>query len=235
LLDTGDALVGGGWLGDTTQGEAVVAGMNLMGYDALALGPRELSLGPELLAQRMAEADFPVLSANVVLTATGELLAEPYAILEVGGRRVGVLGLTRTPDEPGSHFQVVDPREVAKERVPEVAGLADIVIVLTNVGYRSAQGIAEAVPGIDLVIAALPGQLPDRAWRAPNTGTLVVTAEQPLPRHSGRRVGRLAVVVRDDGRLTQETWASQPMDNTLADDLRMQALLEGYRPPETQP
>jgi len=41
----GDALVGGGILGDITQGEAIVAGMNLMSYDAFALGPKELALG----------------------------------------------------------------------------------------------------------------------------------------------------------------------------------------------
>jgi 2',3'-cyclic-nucleotide 2'-phosphodiesterase (5'-nucleotidase family) len=201
-----------------------------MRYDALVLGPLELSLGPQLLAQRIAEAEFPVLSANVVLTSTSELLAEPYTILEVGGQRVGVLGLTRPEHEPGSHFQVLSPLEVAHNDIPEIANQADIVIVLTNVGYRTAQEIAMAVRGIDLLVAALPGQLPDRAWRAPGTGTLVVTAEQPLARHSGRRVGRLAVVVGDDGRLAHKSWASIPMDNTLVDDLRMQALLEGYQP-----
>jgi 2',3'-cyclic-nucleotide 2'-phosphodiesterase (5'-nucleotidase family) len=204
--------------------------MNLMGYHALALGSLELSLGPGLLAQRVAEAEFPMLSANVLLAGTGDLLAEPYTILEVGGQRVGVLGLTRPENEQGSHFQVLNPLEVAPDYIEEIGKQADTVIVLTNVGYRAAQEIAMAVPGIDLLVAALPGQLPDRAWRAPGTGTLVVTAEQPLTGHSGRRVGRLAVVVSADGELTQETWASIPMNNTLVDDLRMQALLEGYRP-----
>jgi 2',3'-cyclic-nucleotide 2'-phosphodiesterase (5'-nucleotidase family) len=230
LLDAGDALVGGGWLGDASQGEAIVAGMNLMDYDALALGPLELSLGPEVLTQRMAEAQFPMLSANVVLTGTEELLAAPYTILDIGGRRVGILGLTRPPDTPHSHFHVLDPRGVALERVPELGDLVDSVIVLTNVSYRAAQEIAKAVPGIDLLVAALPGQLPERASRMPSTGTLVVTAEQPLTGHTGRRVGRLAVLVESDGGMAEETWASIPLDNTFADDLRMQALLEGYRP-----
>jgi len=41
LLDTGDALAGGKRLGDATQGQVIVDGMNLMGYDAMALGPLE--------------------------------------------------------------------------------------------------------------------------------------------------------------------------------------------------
>jgi 2',3'-cyclic-nucleotide 2'-phosphodiesterase (5'-nucleotidase family) len=229
LLDTGDALVGGGVLGDTTQGEAVVAGMNLMGYDALALGPLELSLGPDVLRERMAEAAFPLLSGNVVLTGTEELVARPYTVLEVGGRRVGVLGLTRPSHEPLAGFQVLDPLTAANEYVPELAEKSDAVVVLTNLGYRAGLELANAVPGIDLLIAALPGQLPDRARRVPGTGALVVTAEQPLARHSGRRVGRLVVTLGADGGFGGESWASLPMGNTLVDDLRMQTLLDKYR------
>jgi 5'-nucleotidase len=229
LLDTGDALVGGGLLGDTTQGEAIVAGMNLMGYDALALGPLELSLGPNVLRERMAEAAFPMLSGNVVLSGTEELVGRPYTVLEVGGRRVGVLGLTRPSLEPLAGFQVLDPLTAANEYVPELAGKADAVVVLTNLGYREGLELASAVPGVDLLIAALPGQLPDRARRVSGTGALVVTAEQPLARHSGRRVGRLVVTLGGDGGFSGESWASIPMGNTLVDDLRMQTLLDKYR------
>jgi 2',3'-cyclic-nucleotide 2'-phosphodiesterase (5'-nucleotidase family) len=212
-----------------TQGEVIVAGMNQMGYDAMALGPKELSLGPEILGQRIAEARFPMLSANAVLSGTGELLVRPYTILDVGGHRLGILGLTRVPDETLAGFQILDPGAAAAEYVPRVAEQADTVVVLTNMGFRGTMALAQAVPGIDLLIAALPGQLPTQAVPVPETGTLAVTAEQPLARHTGRRVGRLVVTVGSDRGLTGESWASVPMDKTLADDLLMQILLDGYR------
>jgi 2',3'-cyclic-nucleotide 2'-phosphodiesterase (5'-nucleotidase family) len=231
LLDTGDALIGGGRLGEITFGQAVVGGMNLMGYDAMALGPFELSLQKDTLLQRMAEAEFAVLSANAVYTGTQDLVARPYTVLQAGDHRVGVLGLTRLPDAKLTFFQVLDPQQAAAEYVPQVAAEADVVVLLTNLPYRQAVALAGAVPGIDLVVAALPGQLPDKAVRV-SGGALVVTAEQPLARHSGRRVGRLVVTTGSDGTLSGESWQSVAMGPALADDPIMAALLIEYTPEE---
>lgn len=213
------------------MGEAVVAGMNLMGYDAMALGPNELSLGATLLRQRMQEARFPMLSANVLSSDTKELVAAAYVVLELGSYRVGVIGLTRQSDEVLADFEVLDPQESAASLVPEVVELADTVVLLTNLQYRAAIELVQAVPDIDLVVAALPGQLPENAARVSGTGTLAVTAEQVLPRHAGRRVGRLVVSLGSDGSLSGQSWSSQPMGSDVADDPEMTILLDSYRQP----
>jgi 2',3'-cyclic-nucleotide 2'-phosphodiesterase (5'-nucleotidase family) len=211
------------------MGEVIVAGMNLMGYDAMALGPKELSMGGELLQARMDEAQFPILSANSLWSSTVELVAEPYTLLQVGSRRIGVIGLTRLPDVEYPDFEVLEPKESLSQYVTEVEEQVDTVLLLTNLPYKSALEMVEDVPGVDLVVAALPGQLPERAVRVPATGTLAVTAEQALPRHAGRRVGRLAVTVGRDGSLGGEAWASIPLGPQVADDLEMEVLLDGYR------
>jgi 2',3'-cyclic-nucleotide 2'-phosphodiesterase (5'-nucleotidase family) len=230
LLDSGDALIGDGILGNLTQGEAVVAGMNLMGYDAMAVGAKELSLGVDVLRRRMAEAEFPMLSANVVLAESGDLLAQPYAILEIAGRRVGILGLTRVPDEPVSGYHVLDPEQAARQYVSEIAEEVDTIVVLTNMYYRKAMAMADTLPGIDLIVTSLNSQLPSLAVRTPATGTIAVTAEQPLTKHTGRRVGRLVATLNSDGSLSGESWTSVSMDGTIADDLEMQVVLDRYRP-----
>jgi 5'-nucleotidase/UDP-sugar diphosphatase len=204
--------------------------MNQVGYDAMALGIKELSLGPDVLRQRMDEAQFPLLSANVEVSGSGELVAPAFVILEMGGRRLGVIGLTPQPDNPLRDFRVLDPQQAAAQVIPQVAAQADTVVVLTSLTYRAGLALAEAVPGIDLLIAALPMQLPEQAVRAANTGTLVVVAEQPAPAHTGRRIGRLAVTLETDGSLGSESWTSVWMDNTLVDDLLMATLLDSYRP-----
>jgi 2',3'-cyclic-nucleotide 2'-phosphodiesterase (5'-nucleotidase family) len=170
-----------------------------------------------------------MLSANVVLSGSDQLLAEPYTVLDLPEFRVGIIGLTRMPSQPGAGFQVLDPQEAAARYVPQVAGQTDTVILLTNASYRQGLELAQIVPGIDLLIAALPGKLPDRVVRIPETGTVVVSAELPLPRHTGRRVGRLVVTVEHDGDLSIESWATVPMGNKIADDPQMQALLDEYR------
>ena len=229
MLDTGDDLVGGGILGDATQGEVIVAAMSYVGTDAMALGPKELSLGSALLRKRIDEADFPMLSANVLVTGTQELFAPAYTVLEEAGHRIGIIGLTRKPTEPASDFEVEDPSSIAATVVPEVSRQAETVILLTNLDYRSAMTLAATVPGIDLVVAAQPGQLPQDAVVVPGTHTLIVVAEQPLARHTGRRVGRLAVTIMGDGSLTNPVWRSVSLDNTFADDPQMKALLDRFR------
>jgi 2',3'-cyclic-nucleotide 2'-phosphodiesterase (5'-nucleotidase family) len=228
LLDTGDALVGGGYLGDATRGEAVVDGMNLMRYDAMALGPLELSLGAEELRRRLQEARFPILSANVQDARSGDLFAEPYVILNVAGSTVGVLGLTRIPDQPTPGFTILDPLGAAEQILPEIAQKADTIVLLTNLSYRSALTLASDVPDIDLTVAALPSQLPTAPASARRTGTFVVTAEQPLVRHSGRRVGQLRLSVDGEGDLTVRDWESVPMGKEIPDDPEMRRLLDAY-------
>ncbi len=229
LLDTGDSLAGGG-LGNLTEGEVIVAGMGLMGYDAMALGPKELALGLDTLKRRMAEATFPILSANAVLEPGGELLARPYHVVDVGTHRIAIVGLTRPPDQPVEGIRVLDAQEAVSGLMAEVASGADLVILLTNLAVEQAQALAGDVPGIDLVVAALPPHSPTGALRLPGTGTIVVTAEYPMPGHTGRQIGRLAVTVQDDGSLAGETWAAVPLNLFLDDDPEMAALLERYRP-----
>jgi len=203
--------------------------MNLMGYDAMALGPKELSLGPDLLRQRMAEAGFPILSANAVLTGSEELVAEPYTILDVGGRKVGVIGLTRAQGAAPAGFQVLDPQQALERYLPEVREKAGTVIVLTNLEHNAALALAQAVPGIDLVIGALPGQDPSESVRVPGTNALVVVADKASPGHSGRRVGVLLATLGSDGSLTGESWQSPWLGPAIADDPEMQVLLDKSR------
>ena len=203
--------------------------MNLMGYDAMALGPKELSLGLEVLRQRIVEAEFPMLSANVVLSDSGELLAQPYAIKEIAGFRVGIIGLTRVPKNMPAGLQVLNAQEAAVRCVAEVAQEADTIILLTNVKYNQAVQLVRVLPDVDLLVAALPNQLPNQAVRMPDTKALAVTAEQPTQGHTGRWVGKLVVTVESDGSLSLESWQAMSLVKTYADDLKMAVLLNSYR------
>jgi len=235
VLDTGDALVGGvslfgdDQLGELTQGKAIIDGMNLMGYDAMALGPLDLSPGPSVLAERMTQAQFPMVSANVKHEGTGELLAEPYVVVSLGQHRVAIVGLTRVPNEPVVGFQILDPIQAATVTVAEAAQQADTVILLTNLEYDAAISLAENLAEVDLVIAALPTQVPKAVERTVK-GTLVVTADQPDVWGTGQRVGRLLVKLDSSGRLSDEQWESIVLDQTIPDDPDMKALLESYQP-----
>ncbi len=77
------------------RGESAVEVMNAMGYRASTIGNHELDFGQSVLRERMAQADFPYLAANLYREGTRELVdwVKPYVVLDVNGIRVGVIGL----------------------------------------------------------------------------------------------------------------------------------------------
>ncbi|MFB3127300.1 MAG: metallophosphoesterase, partial [Candidatus Acidiferrales bacterium] len=71
----------------------VVAAMNAMGYDAMAIGNHEWNFGLHTLWRLKEEARFPILGANVASTYHDRLRDfKPYVIRRVGGVRVALLG-----------------------------------------------------------------------------------------------------------------------------------------------
>lgn len=97
-LDGGDQMQGT-LESNLTFGASAVAALNLLGLDAAAVGNHELDWGTDTLLARQAEATYPWLAANVFEKETGRRppWARPYAILDVDGVRIGVIGyLTST-------------------------------------------------------------------------------------------------------------------------------------------
>jgi 2',3'-cyclic-nucleotide 2'-phosphodiesterase (5'-nucleotidase family) len=129
--DRGFLVLSGGdnWTGPAIstwfQGASTVEVMNTMGYHASAIGNHEFDFTVDGLRDRIDEADYPYLSANIRLHGTGDIpdFATPFVIREVSGVRVGLVGLT-TLSTPYSTF----PTNVSElDFVSYVEALADWV------------------------------------------------------------------------------------------------------------
>jgi len=155
--------------------------MNLMGYDATTIGDLDLQLGPEVLRERMAEASFPFLSANVALASDGELLAQPYVVREFEGRKVGIIGLTwdfggQTPAGIGEQYVILGAEDVLTRYVSQLGERTDIIIVLSNMGHEEDQRLSSLVPGIDLIVGGRSRIPIPQGWRNDQSGTIIVEA-----------------------------------------------------------
>ena len=222
MLDAGDSLVGDLDPARKTQGQTSIAAMNLMGYDAMALGPQDLALGRGVLQQRIAEAKFAVLSANAVVSATGKLVATPYVLRELGGRQVALVGLSGGSGT--SEIAVRDPLEAARSVVALVAGRADLVIVLSHAGASVDQQIADAVPGIALIVSGGPLVIPS-PWRSARTGTVVVQADEAQPGHAGRVMGVATLTIDPRGPVVQD-WQRVAIVDSIPEDPAMAAWVQ---------
>jgi len=167
LLDGGDVNTGVPE-SDLQDAEPDFKGMNLLGYDAAAIGNHEFDKPLAVLEKQRQWSKFPLLSANVYNKTTGQRLFEPYRVFERGGYRIAVMGLTTDDTHKmvmQSNIANVDfrkPAEEAAKLVPELRAKADFVIAATHMGHYTdgksgvnAPGdveMARAVKGIDLIV-----------------------------------------------------------------------------------
>jgi 5'-nucleotidase / UDP-sugar diphosphatase len=153
LLAAGDLLQGNNW-GNLFQGRSVMEVMNAMRFDAMVVGNHEFDFGPEVLKERIAAATFPVLGANV----EGFPGLKPYVIKDFQGLKIALIGVV-TPDTPVSThprnvvgLKFLSPEETVARYLKEVQGKADLVVVLSHLGFQADRLLAQKVPGIDIIV-----------------------------------------------------------------------------------
>lgn len=141
LLDAGDMLHGT-LASNLTEGAVVIDAYSALGYDAAAIGNHELDFGQDVLKERLRQARFPLLAANLVTRTPWPGLGRSV-MLEVSGLRIGVVGaLTEeTPDivMPGL-FEGMDVSPIAATVHGEAAELrrrgAELVVLLAHAGGK---------------------------------------------------------------------------------------------------
>ncbi|MDE2817414.1 MAG: bifunctional metallophosphatase/5'-nucleotidase, partial [Chloroflexota bacterium] len=145
-----------------------IIALDLIGYDAIALGNHEFDFGPDVLADAISgsSSSAPFLSANLdfsgeprlaELAASGRLARS--VVLEVSGERVGVIGAT-TPGLPflSSPRNVRVAKDVAAMVQQEIdalqtAGVNKIIVVSHLQGVAGDIALAAALRGVDVLIA----------------------------------------------------------------------------------
>lgn len=142
----------------TYKGAQMIDAWNAIGLDYAVFGNHEFDLGPEVLAERVKQSRFPWLSANVINQKTGATFAGsvPYVVREVGGVKIGLLGLvlpeTKTTSKPGPDAEFLDVCETANKYVPQMLSEgAGVIIALTHLSLREDKELARCAD-IDLII-----------------------------------------------------------------------------------
>jgi 5'-nucleotidase / UDP-sugar diphosphatase len=191
LLAAGDMLHGDNWA-NIFEGASVIEVMNALGFDAMVVGNHEFDFGQEVLQKRISEANFPVLGANV----SGFPLLKPFIIKEVGGVKIGIIGLITPDTAESSHPRHVaglafdPPAETIKRYLPELRRRTDLVLVLSHLGYRADRKLAEEVPGLDVIVG---GHSHTKLTQPSKAGGAIIVQAY----HHARMLGVLDLTVTD--------------------------------------
>lgn len=158
LTTLGGDMISPSLMSGVTKGTQMIELANAIGLDAAVLGNHEFDFGPEVLRRRIAESKFAWLATNV-MEADGSPFdkAEAYVLREVGGLKVGLLGLVTPETEhmssPGDGVRFASVQGTAGATVDALrAAGADVVIALTHLTIEDDRALAKAVPGIDLIL-----------------------------------------------------------------------------------
>lgn len=226
VLDSGDTLFGQA-VSNQSQGQVQVRAMNAMGYNAMALGAQDLGTDVSVLSERLQEASFPILSANV--GPAGVLPTQPYVLLQAQGHTIAIVGATSARAQQGAEtlgvsLGVEKPFDAVERTVQEVRGQADVVIILSNLGVNNNRTIAESVPGIDVIIGTH-----DSAQIQPQ---LVEGPDGPVILHAaglrGQTLGALTLNFDAQGRVLSHSGEVILLDQQYGDDPEIVQLLREY-------
>lgn len=219
-LDCGDMLQGGpaaycfNYLHDAAQPHPVARMMRHIGYDAMTVGNHDIETGHDVYDRfRRDLHPMPLLGANVTYIS-GAHYFQPYALIERGGWRMAVIGLTTeavaewVPRPAREGLRVGGMIDSARQWIDYVRAHhhPDLIVGLFHSGYEPASSaaatvpenlsarIAREVPGFDLVVM---GHDHRKAIHRSPSGTLLVNAGA----HASHLVD---VTVAADGRLSAE-------------------------------
>lgn len=149
LVSAGDYLQGGS-LGAASKGQWIVDIMNATGYDAVTLGNHEFDYSVPRMHELMDALSATTVCCNLIDLRAGKRMYAPYAILELGGRKIAFLGVatpysfnSSTPtyfqDEEGNYVYSLCTDtfyDTIQNHVDDARNQgADMVIAVVHLGY----------------------------------------------------------------------------------------------------
>ena len=140
----------------------------------------EFAYGPATFKQRAAELGYPMLAINVYDQATKQQLFAPYSVKEIGGLRLGIVGIASNivaKTMPPSFSEGIN-FTLGREELPPIISIlrtqekVDLIILVSHLGFPQDMKLLSEVQDIDI---CLSGHTHNRLYKPAIQGkTLVI-------------------------------------------------------------
>ena len=201
-----------------------------MGYDALNLGVPELSLGKEFLEFTRSRVSFPYIASNLLYRGGRPLWIREYAIKEVGGVKVAILGVLDPEDlkqisglDNAKGFEAISPQAALARLVPEIRLKADLVVLLSQfgeLGEKKIRALVEAVPGIDVAVFSEKNYL----VQPPEKNVIFLETK-----NRGRLIGLVTITLDSKGARSVGERRLIQLDKSVPDNGEILGLVQTYK------
>lgn len=248
LINSGDTIQGSAEA-LFTRGGALVEILNRFKIDAFNPGNWDYVYGTErfreLFAGSKPLANWHAVAANLYYSTlyefpatryasqAGRRVLPPYLIKQVGGVKVGIIGLTsdRGPQAVSTHitegFTLTPGEFELRTAVPLLRKKhqVDLIVLISERGVAANLELADAIPGIDVVLSSDMHEETRQAVIGKN-GTILLEEGQ-----DGTMVGELTVKVQN-GRMTGHQWQAHRISvKNNKPNPEIAALIEQIRKP----
>ncbi len=164
LFSSGDNFLAGAQY-QVSEGRLEARALNLMNYDATAIGNHEFDFGPDAFENFAERLEFPMISSNMFISILSPLsnLKESsvfhISVIERAGRNIGIVGATtemlKYLSSPDNAVEVMDVKVRLQEAVNYLRGRGlNVIVALTHLqNIEEEKKLAEEIEGVDVFIA----------------------------------------------------------------------------------
>lgn len=207
------------------KAEVSLKAMNYMGYAAMNLGGSEFYQGTDFLEKATSDIGFPLITSNLVYEDSRLPFGETYVIKDVGGVRVGILGVM-----PSNAFEkianpryvenlkIIPPETALKNLLPEVKEKADFIILLSQCGFETTTLLVNNVHGIGLAISSQSqgSKLPCKNVKTPVMRVAL----------RGESLGFIKLTIDDTGQIIRSQGKMIKLNESVAADVQITKMID---------
>jgi 2',3'-cyclic-nucleotide 2'-phosphodiesterase (5'-nucleotidase family) len=237
IVDSGDFSSPGSKHGEFKT-EWMIHGMSDLGYDAVAVGEKDLQLGRTRLAELAEKYSLPLVCANLVDIETKEFYVKPYVIVEKGDKslfglmghsaKVGIFGVisptfvTPVSARGDAPLKATDPVKAAEAAIKKLQDEGcSVIIALAHTSVPEAGRIA-ALGGLSAIVMGHAMSYV-RDPRFDNGAVIVQSGRE------GRYIGDIKIEVGSGGEVVSIEGDVESLSSTYKDDPHFAALIADYK------
>ncbi|HEX8313093.1 MAG TPA: multiheme c-type cytochrome [Chthoniobacteraceae bacterium] len=223
-LDIGDAIEGSEDF-HRIEYRYILQAFAAMGYEAANLGHREAALSAVELRELKSTAAVPMISANLLDSATGEPLFETHRVIEREGHRIALIGVMDpriSTEALGEGLRVERIETVLGRLLPVIKKEADFVVLLAFADEQTLLSLAREFYELNVILGGKVTQPSQQLVKENRSLILSVTNES-------RSAGLLQVKLAPERRMTPMTGEVELVHDRIPEDAKIRALAVAYR------